>query len=1085
MSAAAPPLPHSRNPWPGLISYTEAQAHLFFGREAETGELLRLIRRDTLTVLFGRSGLGKTSLLRAGVFPRLRREGFFPVVLRLDYSPQAPAPVEQVKTLTEAAARESQIDIESAQPGPDAETLWEYFHRLRFWGPRNDTLVPVLVFDQFEEIFTHDSNRQANSELLAQLADLAENRIPEAVRQSAEASSHRQALQAGAPNYKIVLSLREDFVWRLDTLRPILPAVMRNRFALGPLDAAHGLQIVRNAGKQWVSDEVAHDIIEAVISNRRGEGPGAAADEVEPAYLNVMCNELFERMAAAGQTAITRELVASEKGEILESLYEGSFRGLDDSVRRFVEQHLVTQAGFRATLPVDEARRENLSDADLQTLVGRHLLRFEDRLGTRHVELAHDLLTELVLKRREQRELRERAHLRRAQWWAQLRTAALAAVFVAIAASVFYWLAYMHPTVSYYATLDRKYGSYEVIGRLSNDEASHRLESLRVFRKGFRGEITAVEAVNGYGHLIMESQLDGSILFPTNGQSGQFCRLELSYDENGQALREVALDEQNRMVFALNYAPTQAEASRNVRRASVVAADGSTIYSTFDIEYDSDGYPREIRFLLGGGTPKDFGAQIIDFKNSKLGATDELFLDSVENPVPSNGDFAGESFNLDARGEVTQEIAHNLDGQPVPHTDGEPPIVRRQDDEWGNTLDVSFYDAERRPAIWGDEGLDRLVYTLDAHGSYTMVHFFDLHGHPVPQNITGCYGFVYERDQNGSVAANGCLDARGEPMNQLNTGYQKDAFEYDSSGRIIASWFYDKNGKAVADATTRDPGIAGQIFPYPAKPPDGFEGCYGWLMGYDQYFNQTDEVCLDSKDNAYSLDALFGLSQASHDLAFDFARAFALDQKLVSQSPAPLYHLELEQSALTDNQFGMCLDQAKAIKDFSAVQLWVAVRDATLLACQFASSNKPAARATAASLLSFANEMKSRLAENCSTTVPRPAPGSNVTVLPQLAGRVGSGKSSNACLPLVPIPIPSDQSAATARHIPQPAGTELAEQTAQQAVSWNFAGTEYYIQTSSRFQAQRDAWDKLFASLQIGDAQGAIDAINQLQPSLR
>jgi hypothetical protein len=183
---------------------------------------------------------------------------------------------------------------------------------------------------------------------------------------------------------------------------------MRNRFALGPLDAARGLEIIRNAGKQWVTDEVASDIIEAVISSRRGEGLSSTEEEVEPAYLNVMCNELFERMVATGQTQITRELVAAEKGGILESLYERSLVGLDDSVRMFVEEHLVTPAGFRATLPVEEARREHISDADLQTLVDRRLLRFEDRLGTRHVELAHDLLTGLVEK---SRKLREQAQL--------------------------------------------------------------------------------------------------------------------------------------------------------------------------------------------------------------------------------------------------------------------------------------------------------------------------------------------------------------------------------------------------------------------------------------------------------------------------------------------------------------------------------------------------------------------------------------------------------------------------------------------------------------------------------------------------
>ena len=206
------------------------------------------------------------------------------------------------------------------------------------------------------------SRRQEEAEILEQLADLAENRIPAAVRQRAEASGERQSVEAGAPNYKIVLSLREDFVWRLDTLRPILPAIMRNRFALGPLDAARGLEIIRNAGKEWVTDEVAQDIIEAVISSRRGEGLSSAAEEVEPAYLNVMCNELFERMVATGQTHITRELVAAEKGGILESLYERSLGGLDDSVR-----HVRGRAsGYAGGIPRHLARRGSAARTHLR-----------------------------------------------------------------------------------------------------------------------------------------------------------------------------------------------------------------------------------------------------------------------------------------------------------------------------------------------------------------------------------------------------------------------------------------------------------------------------------------------------------------------------------------------------------------------------------------------------------------------------------------------------------------------------------------------------------------------------------------------
>jgi len=1028
-STPVPPVTPAQNPWPGLFWYTEDQAHLFFGREAETQELLRLIGRETLTVLFGRSGLGKTSLLRAGVFPRLRLEGYFPVVLRLDYSPHAASPVEQVKALTEAAARGNGIDIESEHESPHTETLWEYFHRVHFWGPRNDRLAPVLVFDQFEETFTMGNRRREDSDIFEQLADLAENRIPAVVRERAEATGERQSVESGPPNYKIVVSLREDFVWRLDSLRPILPAILRNRFALGPLDATRGLEIIRSAGKQWVSDEVAQDIIDAVISSRRGEGV-ISAEEIEPAYLNVMCNELFERMVATGQTQITRELVAAEKGGILESLYERSLSGLDDSVREFVEEHLVTPAGFRATLPVEEARREHITDADLQKLVDRRLLRFEDRLGTQHVELAHDLLTGLV---EQSRKRREQALLQHKLRQATLRAAVWAAVaLVGIAGVVFYWLAYVHPSVTYYATFMRRNGAYELNGRLSESEITHRAESLKVTRRGFRGEMQAIEAINGYGHLIMDSQLDSSLFFPTNGMNGQFCRLEFTYDEKGQAVHEVALDMNARMVYALNYAPAQAEPLRNVRRGSVVAADGTTVISSFNIQYDPEGYVSEIRFTYlnqqflksenlwsasTNWTSMNFGATVIDQKNTKTGIAEQEFLDKNSDPIPQYKGFVGKTYTRDAQGELMQTVFHDAKGNPVPSSDGEPPIFRWQNDKWGNRIEMSYFDAAGKPIVWQSDGYQKAVETLDDHGSIKEEQYFGLDGKPVAESDTGCYGYVYERDQDGNGTAKGCLDAQGAPMNQLDTGYQKVAFLYDSSGRTIGNLYYDRDGKPAANGMTLGKDAFVKIFQNgdPAAHSDValdvYQGCYGFLWGYDQNFNHTLSACLDASGKAYSLSAIHDLAEISHEVAFDFARSFALDRQLVALDPTAANRLDQEEAALTADQFDACVTEAASIKDSELSSPQLVIRDTILLACQYGGGKKSDARATSASL----------------------------------TGRLSL----------------------------------LAGQT------WDFSGTRHYIQTSSHFRAASDAWDKLFASLQKGDSKGAADALNQLQPALK
>src|SRR6187549_4192674 len=86
-----------QHPWLGLASFTEETRAYFYGREDEVAELGRRVQRKLLTILFGQSGLGKTSILRAGIVPRLKPEGYCPVYVRIDYSPESPEPSEQIK----------------------------------------------------------------------------------------------------------------------------------------------------------------------------------------------------------------------------------------------------------------------------------------------------------------------------------------------------------------------------------------------------------------------------------------------------------------------------------------------------------------------------------------------------------------------------------------------------------------------------------------------------------------------------------------------------------------------------------------------------------------------------------------------------------------------------------------------------------------------------------------------------------------------------------------------------------------------------------------------------------------------------
>src|SRR5580704_15652571 len=248
--AGAPTL-NVDNPWPGLLAFREADQDYFEGRHAETEELFRLVMRDQLTVFFGLSGLGKSSLLQAGLFPLLRRENILPVYIRLDFSSANLDLIAQVKFAIAKQAVLAQIEAPALDP---KESLWESFHRQEsdFWTRRNRPVMPLIIFDQFEEVFTLgrlDAQRiQATENLLEQLADLAEGRAPAALKDWLdEHPDNVRNFSFTRHHYKVLLSIREDFLPELEALRERMPSIALNRLRLQRMNGTAALRVVARA----------------------------------------------------------------------------------------------------------------------------------------------------------------------------------------------------------------------------------------------------------------------------------------------------------------------------------------------------------------------------------------------------------------------------------------------------------------------------------------------------------------------------------------------------------------------------------------------------------------------------------------------------------------------------------------------------------------------------------------------------------------------------------------------------------------------------------------------------------------------
>ena len=105
-------------------------------------------------MVFGASGIGKTSLLLAGIFPRLREQHVLPVYIRLNVAEQDVPLMDQARFALQVDLQ--RYEIKAPQPS-STETLWQYLHRSQLQDVDRRRIMPLLVFDQLEELFTHRS----------------------------------------------------------------------------------------------------------------------------------------------------------------------------------------------------------------------------------------------------------------------------------------------------------------------------------------------------------------------------------------------------------------------------------------------------------------------------------------------------------------------------------------------------------------------------------------------------------------------------------------------------------------------------------------------------------------------------------------------------------------------------------------------------------------------------------------------------------------------------------------------------------------------------------------------------------------
>ena len=423
-------------PFRGLSPFGESELDslLFFGREHETEIAVANLLAARLTILYGPSGVGKSSLLRAGVARRIRELasrralGRGPDGAVIVFASWADDPVS---ALADALAQEvmSLVRRSVAAPPPDARLADVVDH----WSNVLDGDV-YLVLDQLEEYFVYHDE----SALPGRLVD----ELPEVVL--------RPRLRA-----HVVLSLRDDALARLDVFKARIPNVFANYLRLDPLDHAAATAAIVGPIRRWnefVPEEQRVDIEPALVE--RVLAQAAVAEEpgrVEPPYLQLVMERLWNEERERG-SPLLRASTLDELGgagaivrEHLDRALSVLDAGQQDAASRMFE-HLVTPSGTKvAHRAADLARFARLPEAEAGTMIAalrrERILRPVDEsndTGPRY-EIFHDVLADAILGwcgRREVEAERARAQ-RRHRRLVVLSIVALAAALVMAAVTIF------------------------------------------------------------------------------------------------------------------------------------------------------------------------------------------------------------------------------------------------------------------------------------------------------------------------------------------------------------------------------------------------------------------------------------------------------------------------------------------------------------------------------------------------------------------------------------------------------------------------------------------------------------------------
>lgn len=314
----------------GIIPYDENSDFEFVGRTEETWSLYDRIARNDYTVYYAATGEGKSSLIRAGLLPILRRRNYFPVYIV--FEDKELIDIDSIEDIIniriKIEGKKHNVSYEQSRWSKSffTPTLSEELSSNLWWKLRNycfkqedKEMKPLFIFDQFEEVFTK-ANYEWTDRFFSWLEEISIDYVPNSLRDKIRGEIPVQK------DFKALFSFRTEYLGDLDywcVQKHFIPSLQENRMCLKPLTPNGASEVISlNGALRKYTDKIIQGCAELGNNISNENQPCVYA-----LILSVVCQTLSE-------------MSDDERDSFLESLKSNQDNTIDDILLRFYKKKL-------------------------------------------------------------------------------------------------------------------------------------------------------------------------------------------------------------------------------------------------------------------------------------------------------------------------------------------------------------------------------------------------------------------------------------------------------------------------------------------------------------------------------------------------------------------------------------------------------------------------------------------------------------------------------------------------------------------------------------------------------------------------